>query len=277
MNKIFLVAMCSLLTGAVAVGQAKADRDTKRIQEQQRARIGGGFSCGNDPILLTDGSSVQDYIGASSNYYLVHMQAGHSYSAEMWDSLDLSIGGGAQLVLLSASDCSPLSTTDFSTADPNLSNNFADRISWRQSVNADAVVQLNNLDPANYYSYIIRVTDTTLQNNYWTTASGLGTEFVFSNNTQQTLSGKLLVKDVTAGGVNYTVDIRVSSGQQVTEIVASSNTLASPGLQLPANHVGRATFGFTGPPGGIMAEAYTVSTANVPISYVKFEPKFSPH
>ncbi|MGC2109063.1 MAG: hypothetical protein WA655_06065 [Candidatus Korobacteraceae bacterium] len=277
MKKLFCTTICLLLASAIGLAQAKADRDTYRIQQQARVRIAGGYQCGSDPILLTDGSSTQDYVGASPNYYLVHLQAGHSYSAEMWDPLDLYIGGGAQLVLLSSPGCTTIATTDFASADPNLSNDFADRISWRQSANADAVLQVNNLDTTgSFYTYVIRVTDTTLQNNYWTTASGLGTEFVFSNNTQQTLSGKLLVKDVTAGGVNYTVTITVPSGQQVIEIVASSAGLASPGLQVPANHIGRATFGFTGPPGGIMAEAYTVTTANVPISYIKFEPKFSP-
>ncbi len=276
MKKIVFTALCLLLASATALSQAKVDRDTKRVQ-QLKVQNAGGEACGSDPILPTDGSSVQDFVGSSPNYYLLHLQAGHSYSAEMWDSIDVSIGGGAQLTLLSSPGCSPLSTTDVVSSDPNLSNNFADRISWRQGSNGDAVLQASSLDPTGtIYSYVIRVTDTTLQNNFWTTVSSRATQFIFANNTQQNLTGKLIVKDVTAGGTNYSVNITVPAGQQVTEIVASSG-IASNGLLVPANHIGRATFAFIGPAGGIMADAYTITSVNVPIAPVKFEPKFAPH
>ncbi|MGB8889696.1 MAG: hypothetical protein WCC87_23435 [Candidatus Korobacteraceae bacterium] len=278
MKKVLGTIVCLLLVSAIALGQAKADRDVKRLQEQQRARIGGGYECGGDPILPTDGSSAQDYIGPTPNYYLLHMEAHHSYVAEMWDPVDSFIGGGAQLVLLSSPGCgTTLSTRDFVGSDPNLSNNFADRISWLQPADGDAVLQVNNLDTTGaFYGYVIRVTDTTLQDNYWTTNGNLATQFTFTNNTEQTLSGKLLVEDVTAGGVDYSAAVSVAPGRQTTEIVASTG-IASSGLQVPANHVGRATFYFTGPAGGIMAEAFTITSMDVPITSIKFESKFSPH
>lgn len=277
MKKMFATIVCLLLLSAIALGQAQADRNTKRLQELQKVRIDGGYACGSDPILPTDGSSTQDYVGSSPNYYLLHLQAGHSYAAEMWDPVDVYIGGGAQLVLLSSPACAPLSTADFVSADPNLSNDFADRISWIQSGNGDAVLEANNLDTTGaFYAYVIRVTDTTLQDNYWTTTGNLATEYIFSNNTQQALTGTLTVKDVTAGGTNYSAHFSVPSGRQTIEVVASSG-IASPGLQVPANHVGRAVFAFAGPAGGIMAEAYTITSVNVPIAPIKFEPKFSPH
>lgn len=277
MKQMFASIVCLLLMSAMALGQAQADRNTKRLQGLQKVRPPGGFACGSDPILPTDGSSTQDSITSSPNFYLLHLLAGHSYSAEMWDPVDLFIGGGAQLVLLSSPGCATVPTTDFVSADPNLSNSFGDRISWRQSVDSDAVLQVNNLDTAGgFYGYIIRVTDTTLQNEYWTTNGNLATEYVFTNNTEHTLSGTLTVKDVTGGGTDYSVHFAVPATGQTVEIVASTG-IASSGLQVPANHIGRATFAFTGPAGGVIAQAFTITSVDVPIVPVKFEPKFSPH
>jgi hypothetical protein len=278
MKKVFATIVCLLLVSTIALGQAKVDRDVKQLQALQKARIGGGYECSNEPILPTDGSSLQDVVSLSPNYYLLHLQAGHSYVAEMWDPGDLFVTAGGQLTLLSSPGCgATLATADFVSADPNLSNDFGDRISWIQAANGDAVLEASSLDTANnYYAYVIRVIDTTLQNNYWTTNGTLATEYIFTNNTQQTLAGTLIVKDVTAGGTNYSAHFSVPSGRQTIEVVASTG-IASGGLQVPANHVGRAVFSFTGPAGGIQADGYTITTMDVPIAPVKFEPKFSPH
>ncbi len=278
MKKVFGATVCVLLVSCIALGQAKADRDVKKQQDQQKARIAGGYGCGSDPILPTDGSSVQDYIGAGPNYYLVHLQRNHSYAVDMWDSTDNFISGSGQLVLLSSPGCgTTLTTRDFVSSDPNLSNDFADRISWIQPEDGDAVLEVNNLDTTGaFYSYVVRITDTTLQDNYWTTNGGMAAEFIFTNNTEQTLAGTLTVKDLTAGGIDYNVHVSVPAGSQTTEVVASTG-IASSGLQLPANHIGRALFAFHGPAGGIMAEGYTITAVDVPISPIKFEAKYSPH
>lgn len=60
-----------------------------------------------------------------------------------------------------------------SAYDPDLSNNFAARISWIQSGNTDAVLEVVNPDGANSYVYMIRVVDTTLHNPRWSTFGGL--------------------------------------------------------------------------------------------------------
>ncbi len=277
MRKTFATMFCLLLVSASALGQAKADRDVKRLQQAQKVKMYGGVSCGSDPILPTDGSSTQDYVGYNPNFYLVHLQAGHSYAAEMWDPIDISIGGGAQLVLLSSTSCTALPTSNYVSVDPSLSNDFADRISWIQSTNSDAVLEVNNLDPTGaFYSYVIRITDTTLQGSYWTTNGNLATQFVFTNNTQQLLWGTLTVTDYTAGGTRYTANVSIHYGNQMIEVVAASG-IASPGLLVPANHIGRAMFAFKGPAGGLTAEGYTITSVNVPIAPIKLEPKFSPH
>ena len=43
----------------------------------------------------------------ASNFYLVHLLASHSYSVDMWDPVDLFIGGPGQIELLSSPGCSP--------------------------------------------------------------------------------------------------------------------------------------------------------------------------
>ena len=277
-TKLF-VTTCLLLVNSIAFAQAKADRDTKALQQRHKIEVGGGAQCGSDPILPIDGSSVQDYVSTSGpNYYLLHLKSGHSYAAEMWDPADTYIGGGAQLALLSSPGCSPIMTTDLVGVDPDLRNDFADRISWQQLASGDAVLQASSLDQSGaFYTYVIRITDTTLQNPYWSTYSPLATEYVFTNATTWTLSGKLTVTDETAGGTVYSVSFSVPAGQQVTKIVASTS-IATSGLQVPANHAGHASFAFLGPAGSILGDAYFINNAtpNVPVAPAKFEPRFSP-
>ena len=277
-TKLFTI-VCVLLVSVLAFGQAKSDRDTKRLQ-QQKVQRDGGATCGSDPILPTDGSSVQDYVGSiGPNYYLLHLKGGHSYSAEMWDPADLYIGGGAKLALLTSPGCSPSWSTDLVGVDPDLHNNFADRISWDYTSDHDVVLEASSLDSSGaFYTYVIRVTDTTLWNPNWSTYSTLAVQYDFTNVTASTLSGKLTVTDVTGGGTTYSASFSVPAGKQVSKIVAATG-IASTGLQVPANHQGYASFVFVGPAGAILADAYFINntTPNVPVTPAKFEPRFFPH
>ena len=191
-----------------------------------------------------------DYVGTSPNYYLVHLKAGHSYSAELFDSTDLYVAGGAQLVLLSSPGCTALPTTDVVSLDPDLSNNFADRISWIQAADADGVLQVNNLDiSGNFYSYSIRIVDTTLHNPRWSTFSGFITQYALVNNTNTAISGTLTLIDST--GTQYTAPVTVPAGGE--------NFQTTGGLGVPANDFGFANFAFVGPAGGITADAYFIN------------------
>ena len=278
-TKLFTIVSV-LLVSVLAIGQAKSDRDTKRLQ-QQKVQRDGGATCGSDPILPTDGSSVQDYVGSiGPNYYLLHLKGGHSYSAEMWDPADLYIGGGAKRALLTSPGCSSSSwSTDLVGVDPDLHNNFADRISWDYTSDHDVVLEASSLDSSGaFYTYVIRVTDTTLWNPNWSTYSTLAVQYDFTNVTASTLSGKLTVTDVTGGGTTYSASFSVPAGKQVSKIVAATG-IASTGLQVPANHQGYASFVFVGPAGAILADAYFINntTPNVPVTPAKFEPRFFPH
>jgi hypothetical protein len=210
----------------------------------------------------------------------VHAKAGHSYSAEMWAPTSQNpVTGSAQLGLALGTSCSTVSTSDFAQVDPELSNSFGDRISWRFQNGHDFTLVASSLDlSGNLYQYYIRVTDTTLWNANWSTYSTLAMQYDFTNVTAATLSGELTVTDVTAGDTTYTSSFSLAPGQQVTRIVAA-NGIASLGLLVPANHQGYASFAFLGPAGGIVADANFINNTapNVPVAPSKFEPRFFPH
>ena len=251
MKKLLLTTLCLLLLSSLVLGQAKSKTTSKKVQRY------GGISCGMDPILPTDGSYTSDYVGAagspgSANYYLVHLKDGHSYSAEAYDSTDITvIAGSAQLSLIAAADCkTALPTTDVISLDPDLSLSFADRISWIQTGNVDAVLVLSNSDNINFYAYNIRITDTTLHNPRWSTFSGFITQYALVNNTSTAISGTLTLIDST--GTQYAAPVTVPAGGESVQTTG--------GLSIPADHFGFGTFAFVGPAGGITADAYFINS-----------------
>ncbi len=246
MKKTFLLSLCLVLVSSIVLAQTKG-----APAKQKQVKRYGGLQCGSDPILPTDGAATSDFVGTSPSYYLVHLKAGDSYSAELFDSTDLYVTGGAQLVLLSSPGCAALPTTDVVSLDPDLSNNFADRISWIQAADADGVLQVNNLDTSgNVYSYSIRIADTTLHNPRWSTFSGFITQYALVNNTNAAISGTLTLIDST--GTQYAAPVTVPAGGE--------NFQTTGGLGVPANDFGFATFAFVGPAGGITADAYFINS-----------------
>src|SRR5208337_1370044 len=246
MKKTFFVTLCLVLVSSMLLAQTKG-----APAKQKQVKRYGGIECGSDPILPTDGAATLDYVGTSPNFYLVHLKAGHSYSAELFDSTDLYVTGGAQLVLLSSPACTALPTTDVVSLDPDLSNNFADRISWIQAADADGVLQVNNLDNSgNFYSYSIRIVDTTLHNPRWSTFSGFITQYALVNNTSTAISGALTLIDST--GTQYSANVTVPAGGESFQTTG--------GLSIPADHFGFGTFAFVGPAGGITADAYFINS-----------------
>lgn len=90
MKKISLTIFGLLAISSIAVAQvAPSTTGTKSFHVRKAARTPGGFSCGADPILPTDGLAIQDFVDVSSTtYYMVHLKNGHSYSAEVYDAVD---------------------------------------------------------------------------------------------------------------------------------------------------------------------------------------------
>ena len=264
MKKIFVTTLCVLVISCFALAQAKAPT-IKKQSPHQNISTGAGISCGQDPILPTDGSTTGDFVLGSANWYLVNLKAGHSYAVEVWDTTDATIGGTAMLALI-ANDCTTtLPTTDVTTVDPDLSMSFGQRISWIQSADAQAYIQLNTSDPSGN-AYNIRVTDTTLWNQRWSTYAGFQTQLSFVNNSELSVTGTLTIYGTlpSAQGVLLIQSITVPPMQQTFITFPSTST------QVPLNHAGFATFAFVGPAGSITSDAYFLNgnvTVVVPTAF----------
>ncbi|MGA9565708.1 MAG: hypothetical protein WBS19_09320 [Candidatus Korobacteraceae bacterium] len=265
MKKLLLTIVGLLVLSSLALAQATTDTTTTSgtgsRQPRKNIRTGAGISCGSDPILPTDGLAVQDFVDVSSvSYYLVHLKDGHSYSAEVYDSLDATITATAQLGLISSSDCTTvLPTMDVASMDPDLTASFSDRISWIQVGDSDAVLTVTNGDSANSYVYTVRIVDTTLHNPRWSTYSGYHTQYALVNNTETSITGNLTVYDSTGNVVAAYTAISVPAAAENFVTVAS-----------PTNKFGFATFAFVGPAGAITADAYFVNpsiNATVPSTF----------
>jgi hypothetical protein len=263
-KKTFATTLCILVISCLALAQAKAPKaNTPRTH--QNISTGAGISCGADPILPTDGSSTDDFVfQGSANWYLVNLKGGHSYSVEVWDSTDPTIGGSAQLAMI-ANDCTtPLPTANVSSLDPDLSGSFGQRISWIQTADAQAYVQLNTSDPSGN-AYTIRVTDTTLWNQRWSTFSGFRTQYSFVNTTESPITGTLTVYNTTGTVVNTQI-ITISPLNDSFYIFST-----------PLNTVGFATFAFVGPAGAITSDAYFINGNATVIVPTAFAPRNYQH
>jgi hypothetical protein len=279
MKKVLFTAISLFLIGSLAFAQVNTGKATRQI----RARRYGGFQCGGDPILPTDGSITADFVSAaSSSYYFVHLKAGHSYSAEVWDPLDETIVvGTAQLALLTTGTCSALTTMDVASMDPDLSNNFSDRISWIQASDGDAILQVNNTDQVNFYNYSVRITDTTLRNARWSTALGgaFSTHYGFLNATASAITGTLTLHQ--SDGTVYTAPVNIPAGGEVFETVCGTGSpgCSAQNIEVPSNKAGFATFVFIGPPGAVVADGYfqAAQTGGIVIVPTAWSPKNSQH
>jgi hypothetical protein len=263
-KRIFATTLCVLVISCLALAQAKAP-SVKKQSPHQKISTRAGISCGQDPILPTDGSSTYDFVfQGSANWYLVNLKAGHSYSVEVWDSTDATIAGTAMLAMI-ANDCTTmLPTTDVTTLDPDLSMSFGQRISWIQSADAQAYVQLNTSDPSGN-AYNIRVTDTTLWNQRWSTFSGFKTQYSFVNTTESPITGTLTVYN-TSGTVVNTQTITISPLNDSFYIFST-----------PVNTVGFATFAFVGAAGSVNSDAYFINSNATVIVPTAFAPRNYQH
>ena len=264
MKKNVLATVAVLLVSSFALAQAKAP--TVRSPRQRRSiSTNGGSQCGQDPLLITDGSSVEDFVALNTpNWYLVHLKAGHSYSVEVWDAIDSVIGGTASLAMI-ATDCiTTIPTTSVTSVDPDLSGSFGARVSWIQAADTDAYVQLNTSDPSGNV-YEIRVTDTTLLNPRWSTFSGFIAQYALVNNTSGAINGTLTVYDNT-GAVLATHPVSVPAFGENFQTVST-----------PINHFGFSTFSFVGPAGAVTADAYFINGNATVIVPSTFSPRNFQH
>jgi hypothetical protein len=231
-------------------------------------------TCFGDPILVADGTIVQDFVAASTtNYYFENFTGGHSYALEVSDPFDIYHGVGAQLALLSACSTGP-TFTDVVAIDPDLQSTFSDRISWIQPSSGSNQVSVANGDASNGYSYNIRLIDTTLFNPRWSTFNSFITQYGFLNNTGSTLSGTLTVVDTSPGGTTHTLNFALPAGKVTFKGIGAGG---SSDIVVPTNHAGNASFAFVGPAGAITADSYFINSTSTVIVPGIFAPKNMQH
>ncbi len=263
MKKLWLITICLVLT-VTMVAQVETQSNNQNTVKRY-----GGIICGADPLLPTDGTPTDDFVSPStSSYYLLNLKAGKSYSVDVWDSSDPTIAGTVTLTLLTASGCSPVSPapTDVTKMDPELSGTFAQRVSWIQPADAQAVLQVQNNDASNFYAYTVRITDTSLINPRWSTFGTFITQWAFVNNTSVAIIGTLTVYDNSGNLVTSVPNLTVP---------ASAENFQS--ISTPVNTFGFATFAFVGPPGAVTADAYFINRAGTVIVPSSFAPRNRQH
>jgi len=267
MKKALVLTLCLLLTTPLVLAQARPTGGGSGNQVQPY----GDTHCGpGDPVLPTDGSRISDTIGASSsNFYFVRLKAGHSYAAEVWDAIDISNTVTASLHLWNSSCGTSISATDVVSTDPDLSNMYADRISWIQGADALEVLEMRSAATA-ARSYEIRIVDTTLFSPRWSTWSGFLTQWGFYNVTNSNISGVFTVFDTTGAAIK-SVNVTVSAGK----VKFYSSIPAD--LNLPTSTSGSVMFAYVGPSGAFHADAMILNTPGGAYVTIKFEPRNYQH
>jgi hypothetical protein len=226
-------------------------------QSDPKPRPGAPSTCGNDPVLPTDGTLVgEDFIPAgSAAYYTVNLKQGRSYAIDLWDPLDQTAGLTPQILVL-ANDCAtPISITDVTKYDPDLSGGFAARVSWIQSSDSLNYIFVMNPDVNNGYSYNIRITDTTLYSPRWSTIAGFSTHYGFLNTTAFTIPGVLTLTSIQPQQ-SYNLQLNISSNNEIFVAIPSNN------FNIPADQYGFATLAYVGPPGAITGDGYFQTVTN---------------
>src|SRR5664280_45674 len=192
MKKFGLLTICLLLINSMAFAQAKPGHTKSRVH---RLKYTGCDA--TTPAVYADGVGFVDFIDVGGdNFVKVNLKAGHSYAAEVWDPTEGFTQGSPFLLFLDVSCSGPGDNfTDVTAMDPDLSNGFANRISWIQGSDATEIIDVSSFDHNLAHNYHMRVVDTTLYNARWSTVVGFSTHYGFLNTTQSAISGTLTLTE----------------------------------------------------------------------------------
>jgi hypothetical protein len=226
-------------------------------QRQNVVKHGAPTTCGADPVLAADGREIpQDAVAPGSEvFYTINVKGGHSYSVEVWDTLDATAMVSPTIQVLKSDCVTAVSVSDTTSMDPDLSSGFSKRASWSQTADATLQVGIVNPDQVNPYVYQARVTDTTLHSPRWSTLSGFTTHYGFLNNTSVDITGFLTLTSIIPRQT-YSGSITIPAHNEVFVAIPSSS------FNIPANLYGFADFQFAGAPGAITADGYFQSVTN---------------
>jgi hypothetical protein len=256
MKKLGLFTICLLLINSMAFAQARPAKHGK--SGIKPLNYTGCDSTA--PVVNINGAGFRDFINVfGDNFVQVNLKAGHSYAAEVWDPTEQNASNGVVLILDTAGCAGNDNYTDVTAMDPDLSNGFSDRISWVQASDSLEFIDISSFDTIAAHDYSMRVVDTTLYNARWSTVVGFSTHYGFLNTTELDIGGTLTLTE--SGGTQHVVTFTIPAGGEIFEVVAGDGS-GSPGLNLPPNLAGSASFVFVGAAGAIKADGYFQAVQN---------------
>ncbi len=268
MKRALLIFSYCLLTFSLAFSQVQPGQ-TQPIRSKTKI-IHAPTTCPNDPVLMSDGT-INGYDSLfpppSTNYYALNAKGGHSYSIEVWDVSDATVGMSPTITVTSDCKNSISGVADVTSADPDLSNGFSRRVSWVQPSDQILYLAIASTDPNENDSYIyyIRVTDTSLHNIHWST---------FSYNTLWSLA------NLTSGDIMGTLTVNNEQGVTVGTfpLTVSANGFAQVNAKvvgIPANQQGAATFVYVGPAAAIRGDVSLIRNDSNVVVLEFFVPQHS--
>lgn len=208
---------------------------------------------------LADGRIVGPILvdSTADQEIFVDITAGHSYSFEV----TATDGGSPPSVSIGTVSCptvNPAGTRDTTEIDPVLTLGGV-RLSWTADISSNTfVVSTSSADPI---PYTVSVSETTQYNPRWSTFGGYTTQWGFQNTTNAAITGNLKIF-TTAGTVVSNTTFAIPSGR----VVFKTTT----GLSIAVSQSGNAIFTHDGPPGGIQADAFMVSSDGKTVVPAKF-------
>ena len=216
--------------------------------------------CNSVANTLADGRIVGPFTVDSTGdvEIFVDVTAGHSYSFEVLQTTAESV----PTLNIGLDPCptgNPTGARDTTAIDPVLNFSGA-RLSWTADTDSDDFV-VSTASPF-LTTFTVSVSDTTQYNPRWSTFSGFTTQWGFQNTTNFNITGTLKVF-TTAGTLVSNTTFDIPSGRVVFK--------TSSALTITANQSGNAIFTHNGPPGGIQADAYFVSSDVKTVVPAKFE------
>jgi len=229
-----------------------------------------GPSCGQESVLIPDGSEVSAFIGAgaTNQTWGFYYEANRTYVIEV-----LGFGEAFNDLDIEIAPCAAIPAgwlyTDRTGTEPKAegfgSDNQRRHVLKPNSKIGSGFFGFNTTSTnAAGRSYKIRVTDATMFSAAWSTNPGYNTYFSFYNNTNSTISGTIVLT-TTAGAAGGTATLSIPAGRTVP-----TNTVA---LGTPASTTGTALFFHDGPVGSIQAESGIANFTFTPpyIQYVTFK------
>jgi len=208
--------------------------------------------CLNFVLGIADGRVIGPFTNAGAvNLTVPYFQpsVGKSYAVEVWSAnsgLISSFTGGPGAGCPAANDASMTVTTSF---EPRLDSRGT-RVSFTSTSTAFIVTRVDS--GTFYYS----VTDTTLYNPSWSTASPYATQWGLHNTTNATITGTLTLRESFGGSATYTRAISLAANS--TTFVTTFDTFV--GGPIPAGRGGSATFTHNGPANSVQGDGYLVGT-----------------